>query len=221
MNYLFARRNRSGRTARPPRALGEHRARGFSLLEMIIVCCISLIAAAIASMIMRPVMRGARADSAYQITLAQLRNARNLAVTNRKTYMVVFTAPGTIATTRLDAGVPTTLITSVTLPQDITFNALNGIPNTNATTPDNMGTGAKAIDFDINVGGGGSGTIYFWPDGTAKDINGNLNSGIVYTARTGDLLSSRAVTLFGATGRSRSWRLVSTNIANQYKWVQQ
>jgi prepilin-type N-terminal cleavage/methylation domain-containing protein len=225
MNYHFAMRDRSGRTTRLPHPLGERRiparTRGFSLLEMIIVVCISLIAAAIASMMMRPVMRGARADSAYQITLSQLRNARNLAITNRKTYMVVFAAPRTITTTRLDAGVPTTLITSVTLPLDITFNNLVGIPNTNATTPDNMGTGAKAIDFDINVGGGGSGTIYFWPDGTTKDINGNLNSGIVYTARNGDLLSSRAVTLFGATGRSRGWRLVSTTIANQYKWVQQ
>ena len=188
---------------------------------MIIVVCVSLIAAAIGFITMRPVLKNARSDTAYQVTLAQLRNARNLAVTNRKTYRVVFTAPNRITTTRLDAGVPTTVVADVLLPMEVSFLALPGIPTTNATTPDNMGTGARAIDFDINVGGGGSNTIYFWPDGSAKDINGNLNSGIVYTARTADLLSSRAVTLFGATARSRGWRLVSTTIANQYQWVQQ
>jgi len=48
------------------------------------------------------------------------------------------------------------------------------------------------------------------PDGSAHDVNGNLNSGIVYVARNGDLYSSRAITLYGATGRIRGWRLLSS-----------
>jgi hypothetical protein len=49
--------------------------------------------------------------------------------------------------------------------------------------------------------------ISFYPDGSAHDLAGNLNNGVVYIARPGDLYSSRAITLTGATGRIRGWRL--------------
>src|SRR5581483_11643268 len=143
MNFYGSMRTRSSRFLRLPQPLVQERvsssSRGFSLIEMIIVVCIALIAAAIGFITMRPVLKNSRADVAYQVTLAQLRNARNLAVTNRKTYRVVFTAPNRITTTRLDAGVPTTVVADVLLPMEVSFNALAGIPNTNATTPDNMG----------------------------------------------------------------------------------
>jgi hypothetical protein len=58
------------------------------------------------------------------------------------------------------------------------------------------------------------------PDGSAHDVNGNLNSGIVYVSRgVGDLYSSRAITLYGATGRIRGWRLL--NSGGGPKWFQQ
>jgi hypothetical protein len=59
----------------------------------------------------------------------------------------------------------------------------------------------------------------FLPDGSARDTNGSLNSGIIYVARTADLYSSRAVTLYGATGRIRGWRLI--NSAGAPIWFQQ
>ncbi len=59
----------------------------------------------------------------------------------------------------------------------------------------------------------------FMPDGSARDVNGNLNSGILYLARNGDLYSSRAVTLYGATGRIRGWRLL--RFGGAPKWFQQ
>ena len=65
--------------------------------------------------------------------------------------------------------------------------------------------------FDQGVAGGGiKNQVMFMPDGSAHDVNGNLNSGIVYVARNGDLFSSRAVTLYGATGRIRGWRLITS-----------
>jgi hypothetical protein len=59
----------------------------------------------------------------------------------------------------------------------------------------------------------------FWPDGSARDTNGNLNSGIVYLARTGDMNNSRAITLYGATGRVRGWRL--DGVTGSYKWIEE
>jgi len=59
----------------------------------------------------------------------------------------------------------------------------------------------------------------FWPDGSARDTSGNLNSGIIYVARDGDLYSSRAITVYGASGRIRGWRLIGSAASPQ--WLEQ
>ena len=58
------------------------------------------------------------------------------------------------------------------------------------------------------------------PDGSAQDSLGNYNSGVVYLTRTGDTIyNSRAVSVWGATGRIRGWRLALVGAAKE--WVQQ
>jgi hypothetical protein len=64
--------------------------------------------------------------------------------------------------------------------------------------------------------------VAFMPDGSARDTNslGNYNSGVVYLTNPADpIYSSRAVTVWGATGRIRGWRL--ENRAGSAVWVQQ
>jgi hypothetical protein len=56
------------------------------------------------------------------------------------------------------------------------------------------------------------------PDGSSQDVNGNLNSGVLYIAITGNLYSSRAISVLGATGRVRGWQLV--NQGGNATWVQ-
>jgi hypothetical protein len=107
----------------------------------------------------------------------------------------------------------------VTLPIDINFQTVGGLPNTPATVPDGFGSATVALDFDQGVAGAINNQVMFMPDGSAHDVNGNLNSGILYVARNGDLYSSRAVTLYGATGRIRGWRLISSGGTPQ--WIQQ
>ena len=54
--------------------------------------------------------------------------------------------------------------------------------------------------------------IYFYPDGSAEDAIGNVNNGVVYVAlagNTGFINTSRAITLWGATGRLRGWHIYS------------
>ncbi len=105
------------------------------------------------------------------------------------------------------------------MPQDIQFQTIAGLPNGVATVPDGFGNATVALDFDQNVAGAIKNQVMFMPDGSAHDVNGNLNSGILYLARNGDLYSSRAVTLYGATGRIRGWRLLQN--AGVPKWFQQ
>ena len=109
---------------------------------------------------------------------------------------------------------------NISLPTDMQMQVMAGLPNTAATVPDGFGNGVLAIDFDQGVAGGGiKNQVMFMPDGSAHDVNGNWNSGIVYVLRPGDLYSARAVTLYGATGRIRGWRLLSSPGGPQ--WFQQ
>jgi prepilin-type N-terminal cleavage/methylation domain-containing protein len=193
----------------------QKRMHGFTLLEMMVAISVFLMVTAIAFTTLAPALREARSNGAYNQTLEELRQARQLAIQNRKTYLLTFNPPGLptgihgMQINEIDAGAigPIYNLVPVTLPTDVHFQVIPGIPTTNLTTPDNMGTGATAIQFDIGVAGGAANLIYFFPDGSARDLNNNINNGIIYVARDGDLNSSRAITLFGAAGRIRGWHL--------------
>jgi prepilin-type N-terminal cleavage/methylation domain-containing protein len=212
-------------------------ARGFSLLEMLIVIVLIMVVSAITLMSLQPALKDARANQAYEDVLMQLRTARQRAIAERKQYIVCFgtaSAPlgaptplgapnaQSVQMFRWDVGVAlaaSVQVSNNTLPTDMFFQTLIGVPNTAATVPDGFGTGGTAIDFDQAVAAGIKNQVMFMPDGSAHDTNGSLNSGIVYVARAGDLFSSRAVTLYGATGRIRGWRLINSGGAAQ--WIQQ
>jgi prepilin-type N-terminal cleavage/methylation domain-containing protein len=179
---------------------------GFSMLEMIIVVVIILIGGAMFFMNVVPAMNSARNGNAYDQVLSVMRRAHDEAVSENRVYVVNFIAPNTVTVTQ---NTPTgAVLTSETLPTGITFTSLQGFPTNSPPGGTGYGTGKVAIDFGQSNGGGGT-TVYFYPDGSAHDAAGNLNSGSVYLARPSDLSSARAITLAGATGRIRGWKLVS------------
>lgn len=175
---------------------------------MLIVLGIAVIVSAIAAGTLQSTVRDSHVNTAYMTTLTTMRQARETAIAQRRTYILTFTAPGTMTIAPQVAGTGALNLTT-TLPSDVSFDAEPTIPNTVTTVPDGLGLGAStgAIDFDVNVGAGGASVIYFWPDGSARDVAGNLNDGVVYIARPGQVATSRAITLRGLTGRLRGWRL--------------
>jgi len=193
--------------------------RGFSLLEMLITIAICMIMAGVTFITLMPLFKQSHVDAAYDTTLSVVRSYRNLSITQSKRYMLTFTAPGTITVQYLGVGVPVApppvTVATYTLPNDIQFAVQAGFPT---AAPDSFGTGTTAIDFDQGVGAGGLNYIVFMPDGSSQDTLGNFNSGVLYLTRPGDLDSSRAVSVFGTTGRVRGWRLYSQN---GNTWVQQ
>ncbi|MFZ0440319.1 MAG: hypothetical protein WAL76_19485, partial [Candidatus Sulfotelmatobacter sp.] len=111
---------------------------------------------------------------------------------------------------------PLQAVISYTIPADVNFAVQAGFP---ASTPDGFGTGVNAIDFE-STPGVPLNYVVFFPDGSSQDSLGNYSSGVIYLTRPGDTIySSRAVTLWGATGRIRGWRL--NQIAGVATWVQQ
>ena len=217
---------------RETRAIGRrHKQRGFSLIEMLMVVAIVIIMASIAFISMLPVMKQYRVANAYNTTLAAMRQARDNAVSQRTSYSVTFTHTASTNTITVTptlstfAGAQNT--TTYTLPQDVAFLVQGSFPTPG---PDGYGTGTAAIDFGYTangVGTGGQTTVYFCPDGSAQDSEGTTGAcagswdgGVVYIGRSGDLLSSRAITLWGGTGRIRGWRIYS-NGSGGYQWLRQ
>jgi hypothetical protein len=172
-----------------------------------------------------------RLGNAYNTTLAAMRLARDNAVAQRTSYSVTFSngaTPNTITVTPTLASFQGAQNTSVyQLPTDVSFYAASAIAST--PPPDGYGTGANAIDFGYTangVGTGGAATVYFCPDGSAQDAEngagncaGSADGGVIYISRSNDLLSSRAISLWGTTGRMRGWRLYPA--ASGYQWVRQ
>lgn len=210
---------------------------GFSLLEMVIVISLILIVTGYAVINLQGAVRDSHVNGAFDNVFMQLRLARERAIAERKRYIVTFGSPApplvatplgapnakSIQVYRWDTGIPTspapTQVATVDLPTDVSFQAISGIPTGSSAVPDGWGSGVAAIDFDQGVGAGSGNLVMFMPDGSAHDLAGNANSGIIYMARNGDLYSSRAVTVFGTTGRLRAWRLML--ISGVKTWVQQ
>lgn len=197
--------------------------RGFSLLELMIVIAIGLTMAGVTFMAMMPLFQKNHVDQAYDMTLSVLRTYRNQAITTSDRYIVTFTNASTMTVQLWHyvpppavSPAPTTLYT-YTLPQDIQFAVQAGFPNPG---PDNFGTGATNITFNAcGIVEAGNPCLVFFPDGSAQDDAGNYNNGVVYLTRPADIFSSRAIDVFGTTGRVRGWRLLTE--AGVKTWVQQ
>ena len=175
-----------------------------------VVMAIIIVVTSISVMTLEPALKAQRVTNAYNTTLMAMRQARDTAVAQRQAYLVTFThinnkPPDTITITQ---GATGAVISTLQLPLDVEFTALNGIPTAAGTTPDSFGLGGVAIDFDQSVAGGAPNVIYFMPDGSGQDVAGNINNGVIYIARAGELYSSHAITFWGATGRMRGWRLL-------------
>jgi prepilin-type N-terminal cleavage/methylation domain-containing protein len=224
-------------TSQPCVFWSDRDALGFSLLEMLLVITIILILSGITFIALQPALNAAKVNEAYDNVLMSFRAARQRAIAERKQYIVVLGTPAPAgaatplgapdgqsiqlfrwdATTGLAGAVQ---ISTVELPTYITFQTISGLPDPG---PDNFGTGSAALDFDYTANGGGTGgagnLIVFMPDGSAQDTNGNILSGVSYLAHDRDLYSSRAITVFGTSGRIRGWRLVSN--AGNPQWVKE
>lgn len=198
---------------------------GFSLLELMIVVSISLIMMGVSYMALKPLLRQSHVNTAYDTTLMALRNTRNLAISQSHQYYVNFNPGGFPAgTIQIQyqpppvGGIaqPLQQVITYSIPPDITYGVPAGLP---AGTPDGFNAGVPPIDFE-STAGVPLNYVVFFPDGSSQDNLGNFNSGIIYMTQSGGAITTtRAVTVWGPTGRVRGWRL--DKIAGVATWVQQ
>lgn len=206
------------------------RTRGLSLLELVVVLGIILIVSSMGFINITGAMRDARVSTGYNQVLTTLRRARETAISERRVYLVRLLAPGTECNSKtqttglscviLMKAATSEIVFAGTLPSDVGYIADANLPNTLSRAPDQLvtGTAGSGVCFDIGVTANCTAEVYFQPDGSARDINGFVNNGVIYIARAGEIMSSRAVTVMGATGRIRGWRV--GQLGSSYYWDQ-
>jgi Tfp pilus assembly protein FimT len=191
---------------------------GFSAVELVVTCAIVATIAGIAILNVQSMLKNTRIDNAQNTTIAQLRLTRQKAVDERRVYLIRFQAPRSIQVYQVASGTGalTAVGSAVELPYDVEYRLESGIPNDSTLTPDNFVTHGKAIDFDLDYEDAESTDVRFHPDGSARDSKNRTNNGVIYIARKGELMSARAVSLFGATGRVRGWH--PDKISGSFIW---
>lgn len=182
------------RTGTPEKRAGTRAAGGFSLVDMLMVVAVMGIMLAIAVPSINTALVDARANAGMRSVQGHLRAARDAAVSLRRVVEVQFTGTGQLRSTRLEGTTRVALQTTV-LEQGMTFMVTGGLPD----TPDAFGN-SRAVDF------GGPLTVFFQPDGSLGDATGLPVSGTVFLAVPSRVLTARAVTVLGPTGRVAAYR---------------
>ena len=199
-----------------------NRERGFTMIELAVVIAIIITILAMAVFNLQPAWQDAKYDNAMRQVIDQLRQGREYAIANRRYVQVTFptvvianqpTQYQVVLTARNapplgPAGVDAVLST-VPIQIPAQYFLFPGAPD----TPDAFGNGSP-IEFE-GLNPGPILGMLFQSDGelvdgaTFQPINGTVFIGFPNQAT-----ASRAVTVLGATGRVRGWKLAKT------QWVQ-
>ncbi len=161
---------------------------------MLMVVAVTGIMMAIAVPSINTAVIDARANAGMRSVQGHLRAARDAAISLRRVVEVQFIGTGEIRSTRLE-GAGRVLLQTTVLEQGMVFMVTSGVPD----TPDAFGN-TRPLDF------GGPTTVFFQPDGSLGDATGLPVSGTVFLGVPTRVLSARAVTVLGPTGRVAAYR---------------
>lgn len=187
--------------------------RGFSVLEMMVVCGIALTVMAIAIVQMVPANSAAHADSATRMVIEQIRQAREYSIENRRYVQVQFSSAS--------SGQPQVVVTQK---NSLTANAgadkvlstvlieapLQYCVCTMADTPDAYGNTSSTYFYDSQTSATAT-SLYFQSDGELVDAaNYEPINGTVFLGIGTNKTWSRAITVLGTTGRVRAYKSTGT-----------
>jgi prepilin-type N-terminal cleavage/methylation domain-containing protein len=191
---------------------------GFSLIEVIVVVAVIAILSAMAIVLTQGTLQSYKANAAQDSVVAQLRRARELAISKRRNVRIDFNLPNQIVTTvQYRFGeTPGPAIAPVYLndaDQGVSdgsqFFLFPGLPD----TPMGFGN-TQAINLS-QPSGGGAWAVMFTTSGAlvgtsalaGLDLIGNSNpvNASIFVGVPTSTSSARAITVLGSTGRVRSY----------------
>jgi len=171
--------------------------RGFTMWELAVVCVLLMIISAMAIVQLHPTIQQQQADAAMVEVASMFRQAREMAIAQRRQIQVSFIGNNQVALNRLF--INPAVVGGVVIQPPMGFRLTNG----KGDTPDGFGN-AGAIEFGGVVGG--PPTMMFQSDGSFVGPTGVPINGTVFLGMLNEPSTARAVTVVGATGRIRMWR---------------
>jgi prepilin-type N-terminal cleavage/methylation domain-containing protein len=186
---------------------------GFSLIETMLVVGIMGVITSIAVIQINSSKQALAGDGAMRVVIAQLNQAKQLAITQRRNMRVTFTGGTSVQVIREEVPGPTlTTISSVPFEGKL---QLYRITSPNIGEPPAPELPSPAVTPPYTNGGVAFGAatteMKFSPEGVFVNQNGIALNGTVFVALPGQTLSARAITLFGSTGRIRAYRWDGSN----------
>lgn len=171
-------------------------------MEVLVVCGVAAVLAAVAMPISNEFIKWAKADSSAESTLRSIEAGRDRAIAERRNIELSFVMPNKIRLIREEvnaagATIGTTIVSEAQLDNGQQFLRLVA-----TDTPDGFATAnpTGAIVF------GGTAPYMFTSDGTLIDSNGDPINGSVFVGVPSQPLTARAVTIFGVSGLTRIWK---------------
>ena len=200
----------------------NRRESGFSMPEMIVAMAIAFTVMAIAVLAMQPSWQQFQATAAMDQVKTVLRQARETAISNRRTVAVQFQNGNTIALYYYNINYPvgggaptqvlaTTPFLSVFVENSAVFMTYSTETNVTLNGVADGFTGAISAPDGVYFGGvdgGPASGMMFQSDGTFTDGNGNPISGTLFIGVPRLPSTARAVTILGNTGRIKAYRSV-------------
>jgi prepilin-type N-terminal cleavage/methylation domain-containing protein len=191
----------------------RHAERGMSLIELLLVMGIMGVVTSMSILLTGPVRSHARGDAAMRIVLAQMNQAREQAIAQRRYIRVTFdVALDQLIMVREDTAAATTTLSTIGFEGGAKLQPVASIPALD--TPDAFGKTQSPMFRSVNgtfqslssSNVAGTQLAKFAPDGTFVDWNGRVTNGTVFIGVANAPTASRAVTVLGSTGRIRAFR---------------
>jgi prepilin-type N-terminal cleavage/methylation domain-containing protein len=176
-------------------------ARGFTILEVLVVIAIATVLAGVGIGVTTTIVRMTRGEPAAQQLDAFLKRYREVAVARRRDIEIRFIPPNQVQSLERPIPDPPALTPPPTVLETMTFEGFVGYRSFNgvADTPNLFGN-LNAVSI------GGVTPVMFSSEGAFIDVNGNPVNATLSLGIEDDELSATAVTVLGATASIERWR---------------
>jgi prepilin-type N-terminal cleavage/methylation domain-containing protein len=177
---------------------------GFTMIELMLALVIIGLVFGMAFEGYYTALPSMRANTGLQLLEAQLRQAREVAIDQRRYVQVTF--QGTSELVAVIVGInggSNTQLYDYLLPEKMSYTLFTGIGD----TPDGYCSGQTMAAVTYNCSGSTLPcTITFSSDGSVEDGQSGSKNGTIFIGIPGQTRTARAVTILSATGKIKGWQ---------------